>query len=193
MDQIINKLKEGLQIISNDWKYIYLNDAVVTHSRRNREDLIGKTMMEVYPGIENTAMFKVLQHCRDTNLPANFENEFDYPDGVKLWFELRVQPHDTGLVILSIDITKRKQSEEIINGYISKLESLIDFTSHNIRQPVTKLLGIKGFIGSSELSREDLMGLCEIMEQSLQSLDDVTRRLTENMLEYKSKVLKSRT
>lgn len=188
-DEIIDKLKEGFQLISSDWRYIYVNDAVVLHSRQSREDLIGRTMMEVYPGIENTQMFKVLEHCRDNNVPANFENEFEYPDGLKLWFELRVQPHEQGLIILSIDITKRKQSDEIITDYISNLEALIDFTTHNIRQPVTKLLGIKGFISSSELSREDLQSLCDIMEQSLVNLDDVTRQLTEAMLDYKSKIV----
>lgn len=188
-DEIVDHLKEGFQLISSDWRYLYVNDAVVAHSRYKREDLLGKTMMEMYPGIENTAMFDVLRHCRDHCLPANFENEFEYPDGHKAWFELRVQPFDQGLVILSIDITRRKRAENITQEYIRDLESLIDFTTHNIRQPVTKLLGIHGYTSSGELSREDLVGLCNIMDRSLSDLDNVTRKLTEKMIELKTRVI----
>ncbi|MBS3913130.1 MAG: PAS domain-containing protein [Bacteroidetes bacterium] len=185
--EVTDHLKEGFQIISKDWRYVYLNDAVVVHSRFKREELIGRKMVDVYPGIEKTKMFEVLEHCMENHLSANFENEFEYPDGLKLWFELRVQPYDDGLIILSIDITSRKNNEVLRSGYVKELESLIDYTSHHIRQPVTKILGIKGYAESGELSREDLLKLCEILNKSILDLDHVTRNLTERMLEVKAK------
>jgi len=40
-----------------------------------------------------------------------FENEFQYPDGTRGWFELSVHPVEEGLFILSLDITSRKLSQ----------------------------------------------------------------------------------
>jgi hypothetical protein len=50
----IDVLREGIQILSPEWRYLYLNDAAARHGRSTREALLGKTMLECYPGIEAT-------------------------------------------------------------------------------------------------------------------------------------------
>jgi hypothetical protein len=55
--EFFNNLLEGCQIISRDWKYLFVNEPLLAHARKSWEDLLGRTMMEVYPGIEETAMF----------------------------------------------------------------------------------------------------------------------------------------
>src|SRR5690606_30539175 len=52
-----NRLLEGCQIVSRDFRYLFLNEVILEHGKRPWEELLGKTMMEVYPGIENTEMF----------------------------------------------------------------------------------------------------------------------------------------
>jgi len=53
---LFDKMLEGVQVISTDWKYIYLNDVAIQHSRLALDQLLGHTPMELYPGIENTEM-----------------------------------------------------------------------------------------------------------------------------------------
>ncbi|MCF8303122.1 MAG: PAS domain S-box protein [Bacteroidales bacterium] len=108
----LNNMKEGCQIISFDWRYLFVNDEVATHARKTKSELLGKTMMEVYPGIEKTAMFKVLQQCMEERTTHYFENEFTYPDGSYGWFDLTIQPSPEGIMVFSVDITERKQAEK---------------------------------------------------------------------------------
>ncbi|MFZ5856871.1 MAG: PAS domain S-box protein [Chloroflexota bacterium] len=108
----LDNMMEGCQIIDFDWQYIYLNDAAVRHGRKGREELLGRTMMETYPGIEATEMFASLRACMDTRKTQQMENEFIYPDGSHGWFELSIAPIPEGIFILSMDITERKQSEQ---------------------------------------------------------------------------------
>lgn len=115
----LENMMEGCQIISPQWKYLYLNEAAVKHSRFPREKLINHTMMEIYPGIEDTDMFKTLQKSMKERIPSRLTNEFVFPDGKKQWFELSVHPVPEGLFILSMDVTERinmenelKKSEE---------------------------------------------------------------------------------
>src|SRR5574341_480965 len=89
---ILDNLLEGCQIIGFDWRYLYLNDAVARHGRKIKEELLGHTMMEIYPGIEKTDMFTALRECMDDRDSRHLENEFTYPDGTKGWFELGIQP-----------------------------------------------------------------------------------------------------
>lgn len=108
---VLDNLLEGFQVISPEYRYIYVNDAVLRHGRTTSESLLGKTMMEVYPSIEETEMFAALRRCMRDRRPAQMENEFHFPDGAKGWFELRFEPVPEGVAILSIDVTDRKRAE----------------------------------------------------------------------------------
>jgi PAS domain S-box-containing protein len=109
---MMGSLLEGCQIISPEWRYLYVNDAVCRQAKRTREQLLGRTMMEVFPGIETTPMFSLLRQCLEDQLPRNMENQFVYPDGSDGWFELRFNPIPEGVFVLSVEITKRRHFEE---------------------------------------------------------------------------------
>lgn len=124
--QTLDNMLEGCQIIGFDWRYLYVNDAVAKQGHQAKDDLLGNTMMEVYPGIENTAMFSVLRRCMDERVPDQMVNEFTYPDGTSGWFELSIQPVPEGLFILSNDITERKQAEEDLRKSEQKFSILFE-------------------------------------------------------------------
>src|ERR1051325_2572143 len=86
-EDALDHIREGFQLIGFDWRYKYVNDAVVKQSKYTREELVGFTMMEKYPGIEETEMFSVLRRCMRERVTDKMENEFDFPDGSKGWFE----------------------------------------------------------------------------------------------------------
>ena len=54
-----------------------------------------------------------------------FENEFEYSDGSKSWFELSIEPVPEGLLILSLDITKRKTAQTELSNYRQRLEAVV--------------------------------------------------------------------
>lgn len=112
---ILDNILEGCQIISRDWTYLYVNDAAARHGRRAKHELLGRTMMEVYPGIEQTAVFYALRQCIDEGVPSQMENFFTYPDGAEGWFELSIHPVPEGAFVLSIDITDRKLAERALD------------------------------------------------------------------------------
>ncbi|MBE0682158.1 MAG: PAS domain-containing protein [Anaerolineales bacterium] len=109
--QVLDNMMEGCQIIDHEWRYVYINDALEKHSRAKRSDLLGRTMMEAYPGIENTDFFVVLRQCMERRISTRVDNKFIFPDGSVGWFELSIQPFEDGVFILSTEITERKRAE----------------------------------------------------------------------------------
>ncbi len=108
----LDSLIEGFQLISFDWRYLYVNSSFVEQSKMNtKKDLLGFTMMEKFPGIEKTEWFKDVRECMTSRISKTIDIEYSFPDNSKGYFELRIEPVPKGIFILSMDITERKKSE----------------------------------------------------------------------------------
>ncbi len=151
---VFDNLLEGCQIIDFEWRYIYLNDTAIVHAHRDRQELIGKTMMECYAGIEKTPVFAVLKRVMGDRKAERLENEFTYPDGQIGWFELQVQPCAEGILILTEEITDTKLALQRSKMQISRLHALhqidlaitssvdLSVVSGIILDQVTSILGV---------------------------------------------------
>ncbi|SHL49013.1 PAS domain S-box-containing protein [Desulfatibacillum alkenivorans DSM 16219] len=124
----LDNMLEGCQIIGFDWKYLYVNDAAGRHGKKTREELLDRTMMEVYDVTKNRELFHVLQNCMETRTPQRMENEFFYPDGSSGYFELSIEPVPEGVFILSIDITKRRRAKAALEESEKKYRLLAENT-----------------------------------------------------------------
>lgn len=107
----LDGILEGCQLIGFDWRYLYLNEAAARHNRRPNHELLGRTMMEAWPGIEGTAVFAMLRRCMTERVALHEEIEFRFADGSSGWYDVRSQPVPEGLFALSIDITERRQAD----------------------------------------------------------------------------------
>ena len=183
----MNNLLEGLQMIDSDWRYTYVNNVVVEQSKFKREELIGFTMMEKYPGIEKTVLFEKLIMCMNSKIPSHFENEFTFPDGSKGWFDLSIQPSKEGLTILSNDITQRKLAEKEKNEYCQNIERLLFTMSHHLRQPVVQILGLVNLLKTKGIHEEESEKILLFIEESVSAMDRCTRELTHDLDKMKTK------
>ncbi|MCB0804311.1 MAG: PAS domain S-box protein [Bacteroidales bacterium] len=137
----LDNMLEGCQIIGYDWRYLYVNDSVAGHGRKSKAELLGHTMMEVYPGIDETELFKTLQKCMHDRVARRVENHFVYPDDSDGWFDLSIQPVPEGLFLLSIDITDRKKIEKALQSSEAKFRSVFDNSviGKSLTQPTGEL------------------------------------------------------
>lgn len=109
--ETLDHLLEGCQILGFDYSYLYINDAAERHNRRSKTELMGRRFPEMWPGIEQTEVFRLIQDCMQTRQSHAMENEFTFPDGEVGYFELRIQPVPDGVFILSLNITERRRAE----------------------------------------------------------------------------------
>ncbi len=119
---VLDNMLEAVQILGFDWRYLYLNDAAARNGRQVKEEMLGHTVMERFPGFEKSEMFAALRSCMEERTARVAEFEFDYPDGSRGWFEFSIQPVPEGLFILSLDITARKRVEHEIRALNADLE-----------------------------------------------------------------------
>jgi len=179
----LDHMMEGCQIIGFDWRYIYVNDVAASQGRQRRENLIGRTMMEVYPGIENTPMFTQLRRCMEERAPFRMENEFAFPDGSKGWFRLNLEPVPEGTFILSEDITKQRELSEELKKHRDHLEELVNERTAQL-EAVNKELEAFSYSVSHDLRAplRHVDGFADLLtKHAAGQLDGKSRRYLDNI------------
>lgn len=176
---LMDNMIEGLQIVGKDWKYIYLNDEAVRQSKMTREQLIGFSIYELYPDNQNSELYKVLEQCMETRKPARLDTDFTYPDGSTTYYDLSIEPIEDGILILSMDISERKARELDRQHRINEAKEILNKISHDIRQPVSSIVGVSNLLDSDMVSEHDLKTVSSYMKESVQRLDQHTRELTD--------------
>jgi HD-GYP domain-containing protein (c-di-GMP phosphodiesterase class II) len=116
-----NATSDGAQWIGSDWRYKHVNKALAAQARKQPGELIGRTLLEVFPGIDQTPLFATLRECMEQRVAQRLEMEFVVPNGTRGWYQLRIQPIPEGLFILSQDISERKRVEAQLERQIQQL------------------------------------------------------------------------
>ena len=127
---LLDELIEGCQVIDHELTYVYANAAAAAQSHSTPEDLMGRSMLEVHPGIEGSELFENLRRCMRERVPLRMETEIRFGDGSPRWFDLRLEPVPMGVFMLSVDITTQRKAEQALQAsqdeYRALLESLED-------------------------------------------------------------------
>ncbi len=170
MDHIL----EGCQIISRDFHYLYVNDTVAKQGKTKKDKLIGRTMMECYPGIEKTPLFKKIKDCILNKNVQLFENEFTFPDKSLGWFELRIEPLPEGCIILSMDITERKKAEK-------QKEALIQATSEKLPKEIEEISAKLQFVFKDKSLKMPQRKAIEEAQSLSQEIDKQVKELNKSL------------
>jgi PAS domain S-box-containing protein len=107
----LESMLEGCQIIGFDWRYRYLNESAEQHNRRPNAELLGRTVMECWPGFTETRVFALEKSCMEDRTTQKLETEFIFPDGQRGWYRVIIQPAPEGIVVFSEEISERKRAE----------------------------------------------------------------------------------
>jgi PAS domain S-box-containing protein len=112
LQRTLDMMMEGYTILGHDLRYLYVNEVGARQARLPKERLLGHTPMELYPDFEKTGMYALLQRCLAERNPVRMEEALRLADGTDAYFEVNIRPIPEGLVILSIDATERRRTEE---------------------------------------------------------------------------------
>ena len=167
----VDNLLEGVQVIDRGWRYTYVNPAAARHGQRKADELVGRTMMECYPGIDRTELFRVLERVMATGVRETFANEFTFPSGDRRWFDLAIGPVPDGICILSLDVTDLRRTElELHHAQrLDAIGQLAGGIAHDFNNQLTLIQGVAQLLlegHQDDGTRADLEAICAAVERS---------------------------
>ena len=128
-----------IYIINKDDTVAYINTFAAKMIGKSRQDIIGRSRKDFFPGPEGERQYENLQKVFSTGTPIQTESRIPLPSG-DTWQNTHLIPlRDpegtiTALLGISRDITTLKQTEEALRSSESKYRSIIDNVQDMIYQ-----------------------------------------------------------
>ena len=128
IEEILESIDE-FSCVDRQWRYIYINRRALRRIQRargeelTREDLLGKSIWELYPELVGTPLYQELHRALREQQTAHFEGYSSLSDR---WVEVHAYPLEEGLSLYSRDISERKRAEEQLSYQARLLENVHD-------------------------------------------------------------------
>jgi len=106
--QIIAGIPDAVTSFDLDWRYVYVNQKAIQNIGRPADELLGRSVWEVFPGGEDTLTHREFHRAMAEQRPTIFE---DYSVPLGVWFEHRLFPSPKGLTVWSRDVSERREAE----------------------------------------------------------------------------------
>lgn len=115
--EIYNNMYNGVAIyeavdVGQDFVFKGLNQAGLSGGKKNLQDIIGRSVREVFPGVKELGLFEVFKRVWKSGQPEHYASSFYHDKEITLWVENYVCKLPSGeLVAIYDDTTARRQAE----------------------------------------------------------------------------------
>src|SRR6185369_940283 len=110
-------------LYDRQWHYLYVNKAAARAIGRPPEQILGRTLWELFPDIAGTEIDRQYHRAMDERLPVAFE--FYYPTW-DAWWDNRFYPSPEGLSVFATNITLRKKAEKALRESEQRFRSYFE-------------------------------------------------------------------
>jgi PAS domain S-box-containing protein len=132
LSQVALNYRQGVHFTDINTRITYANESLLRLTGYSREELVGKTPMEVFHGpLTQTERHQELQKCAQTMVPSEVDMIVYRKDGTWFWANIKKQPlkrrSDASPEFFSIieDISEKKGAEEKLIKSETRISELI--------------------------------------------------------------------
>jgi PAS domain S-box-containing protein len=181
IENILESITDGFFTVDRNWELTYVNKAFENIIKRNRAEIIGINLWESFPEAKELGYAQFYEKALTENIPVHFE-EF-YPP-LNIWLGVNAYPTDTGLAVYFTDTSVQKSYQQKIENQNRQFKEIAWVQAHQIRGPVSNLLGLVDLFNLKQHNHPDNLELLARikhtaiqMDESIQEIVYLTRRI----------------
>jgi PAS domain S-box-containing protein len=99
------------QILDKNLRFQYANDLALSDLKKTRDELIGRELCDLYPGIEDTIVYGRIRNSLYKRKKHTLEQSYRSKDGLIRWSRIIIQPIREGVLVGAYDITQEKKDK----------------------------------------------------------------------------------
>lgn len=180
IENILESITDAFFTINKDWELTYVNKAFEKIIQTKRADIIGKNLWECFPEARELDYFQLYNKALSENVSVHFE-EF-YPP-LNIWLSVNAYPTDAGLAVYFTDNTEQQNYQRKIEIQNRQFKEIAWVQAHQIRGPVSNLLGLVDLFNIEPDDPDNLELLARVkhtaiqMDESIQEIVHLTRKI----------------
>lgn len=129
LGEMQDNISDGYLLVGEDWTLLKTNRTIERIVGRQRHEVEGENLWEVFPGARDLAFFERFSRAMQLKLGDHFE-EF-YPP-LQLWLRISIYPDPQGITAYLQDITHQKRQQARLEESERNLAAVINNTDDAI-------------------------------------------------------------
>jgi PAS domain S-box-containing protein len=116
---LLESITDAFFALDRDWRFIYVNQRALDYYGKGRDELLGRSIWEVFPAAAGTMLQAQYEKALSTQCSAAFETKSVLTGR---WVDVRAYPTGQGLAVHFQDVSDRKRAEQELQTALTKLE-----------------------------------------------------------------------
>ncbi|MCC7022514.1 MAG: PAS domain S-box protein [Thermomicrobiales bacterium] len=121
--EVLERITDGFFAVDPDWRFTYINAAAERVFGYARNDLIGRSLWEVFPGVAASSAYAAYHEAMATGTVATIELYYGALDG---WFEVRAFPSPGGLSVFFRNVTESRRLTQELRESEAQYRTLVE-------------------------------------------------------------------
>ena len=123
LSTIVDSIADGFYALDAEFRFTHVNDAALRLYGKERGELIGKHILDVFPRFEESIFETVFRRAMESGEPEHVEAPSSLTDQ---FVEIHAYPGRDSLTVLFRDVTERKRMEEELRELSQRLSYHVD-------------------------------------------------------------------
>ena len=186
LKHVLESTTDGLTTLDKEWRYTYMNEQGARMVGRRPEDLVGRSLWEVFPEAEENQFGREYRLAVETGKPRHFDAY--YPEPLNVWLECHCYPTELGLSVYFRNVSEQKVTEQALRESEARFRKLFESDLMGIGIPDrfggfrdcnAELLRLTGYTNADQeagLVRWDVMTPAEYAELDAAHIKEALER-----------------
>ncbi|MBB5711644.1 PAS domain-containing protein [Sphingomonas xinjiangensis] len=126
---VLENMSEAFFLLDRGFRLVDVNRAAIALDGRAKEDLLGRTLWELAPGVEESELgeqFKWVMLNREAQTAVHHQS---WDGGHSAWLESRIVPVQAGVAAFYRDVTKELAAQERLRETSRRLDAILGNTT----------------------------------------------------------------
>lgn len=121
LEDMLNSINEGFYTLNHDFVFTKVNNKFEIETGYTATDVMGRTLLDVFPGMEGRLSQRQFTKSMGENVPVRFES---YWRLLKRWYYVEAYPTPEGIAVYFVDITDKKEKDILLKSAVSRYETV---------------------------------------------------------------------